>query len=97
MVAAVIKSYLEVDDGVACEISSGGGFDNPLFNGRYEIAGNGAAENFIDKLKLPAARQRFHLDPAVSKLPVAARLLLVPALNIRFPADGFPIGHFGSL
>ncbi len=97
VIAAVIKNYLEVDDGIACEISPGGRFNNSLFNGRYEIARNRAAENFIGKLKLPAARQWFHLDPAVSKLPMAARLLLVPALNIRFPADGFPIRHFGSL
>src|SRR6185503_11752218 len=55
------------------------------------------AENLILKLELGAARQGLHADPAVPELAVSARLLLVPALDVGFAADGLAIRNLGSL
>ena len=61
------------------------------------VLGNGAAENLVGELELRAARERFHLDPAIAELAVAAGLLLVPPLDVGKSANGLAIGNFGRL
>jgi hypothetical protein len=65
-----------------------------LFHRRNEVLGDGAAENLVGELEFGAARQRLHLDPAIAELPVAAGLLLVPALHVGLPANGLAIRNF---
>ena len=55
--------------------------------------GNRAAEDFVGELEVAAARQRFHLDPAIAELAVAAGLLLVAALDVGPAANGFAVGN----
>ena len=68
--------------GIAGEIAAHACFLDALFDGRNELPRNRAAENVVDELEVGAARQRLDLDLAVAELPVAAGLLLVPAVRL---------------
>src|SRR5581483_8336658 len=72
-------------------------FDDALFDGGHELARDCPAEDLVDELEAAAARQRLHLDLAVAKLAVPARLLLMPPLRIRLAANGLAVGNFRRL
>ena len=55
---------------------------------------NGAADDGVDKLKTLSPGQRFHLDPAVTKLTMTTGLFFVSSLNSDFLFYGFSIGDF---
>ena len=61
----------------------------PFSIGGNEVARNRAAENLVGELEFPAARQRLHANPAIAELPVAAGLLLVPALHVGASREWF--------
>ena len=95
VVAAVVDGGLEVDDRVAGEIAAGGGLDDALFDGGDEVAGDGAAEDFVAELEAAAAGQWLHANLAVAELAVAAGLLLVASRRLDLGADGLAVRHLG--
>src|SRR5207245_101781 len=92
---AVVENNSKIDDGKAGEIAARSGILDSLFNCGNIVLGDGAAENVVDELKLTAARQRLHLDFAITVLAVAAGLLLVASLDVGFAANGFAVGNLG--
>ena len=52
---------------------------------------NGPAKHRVREFEPGAARQRFHADPAIAELAVAAGLLFMAPLNVRRPPNGFPV------
>ena len=88
---------LKSTTGIAGEIAAGGRLDNALFDGGNEVAGDGAAEDFVAELEAAAAGQGLHANFAVAELAVAAGLLLVASLRLGLAADGFAIGNLGRL
>ncbi len=97
VIAAVVDGDLEVDDGVAGEVAAGGGLDDAFFDGGNEVAGDGAAEDFVGEFEAAAARQGLHADFAVAELAVTAGLLFVAAVRFGLAADGFEVGNLGRL
>ena len=63
-----------------------------FFDGRHEVAGDGAAEDLADELKL-LLFQRLDAHVDFGKLPSAAGLLLVAVLGITVLGDGLPVRH----
>src|SRR6185369_16220657 len=88
----VVDGDLEIDHGVAGQVSIGGSVHNALFHSRNEILGDRTSKNFIGELEIAATRERFHLDPAIAELAMTAGLLLVASLNVGPAANGFAIG-----
>ena len=82
VVAAVVDRRLEIDDRIAGQIAARGRLDDALLDRGNEVAGNGAAEDFVGELEAAAAGQRLHPDLAVAELAVAAGLLFVPSLGL---------------
>ena len=87
MVRTVEHRHAEIHHGEAGEIAAHACFLDALFDGRNELSRNRAAEDVVDELEVRSARQRLHLDLAVAELPVAAGLLLVPAVRLRCSLD----------
>ncbi len=54
----------------------------PFSTAGHELPRDRAAEDVVLELEVAAARQRLHADLAVAELPVAAGLLLVPAVRL---------------
>ena len=94
MIGAVVDGAFEISHGIASQKALFGGFDDAFFNGRYEVARNGAAEDFVGELEFFAAREWFHADPAIAELAVTAGLFLVAALHTGGAADGFAVRNF---
>ena len=95
-IAAVEDGGAEVDHGVAGEVAADGGFEDALFDGGDEVAGDGAAEDVVDELEAAAAREGFDADLAVAELAVASALFLVAAVAGGGGADGFAVGDLGG-
>ncbi len=93
VIRTVVEHHAEVHHGKSGQISARRRVLDSLFDGRNIVLRNRAAENVVHKLKLPAARQRLHLDLAIAVLPVAAGLLLVPPLHIGLAANRLPVRH----
>src|SRR5208283_5278993 len=85
------------DYGIAGEKAVGRRFHYALLDRGYEVSGNRAAKHFVGKLKLRAAFERLHADPAIAELPMSASLLLVASLDVGPAADRLAIGNLGSV
>ncbi len=62
-----------------------------------ELAGNGAADHFIDEFEPLAALERFDAQEHFPELPCAARLFLVAAMSLSLLRDRFPIRNAGRM
>jgi hypothetical protein len=82
VVGPVVEDGLEVDRRITGENALLAGFLEPLLDRGDEVARNGPAEDLVLELEILAARQGLELDPGVAELAPAARLLLVPALDV---------------
>ena len=94
VVRAVVEHHAEIHHGEAGQEAALGGFHNALLHGGDVVLGDGAAEDLVDEFELGAARERFHLDPAVAKLTVTAGLFLMAALDVGVTADGLAVRNF---
>ena len=95
VIAAVVDGGLEVDDGVAGEIAAGGGLDDALLDGGDEVAGDGAAEDFVGELEAAAAGQGSMRILQSPNWPWPPDLLFVAALGLGLGADGFAVRNLG--
>ena len=97
VVGAVVDGHLEVDHREAGEVAAQPGLLDALLDGRDELPRDGAAEDVVLEREVGAARQRLHADLAVAELPVAARLLLVPAVRLGAGGDRLAVGDARQL
>src|ERR1035437_7390488 len=93
VVGTVVDRDLEIHHGVAGQVAIRRRVHDALFHRGYEVLRNRTAKNLIGELEAGAARQRFHLDPAVAELPVTAGLFLVASLDIRLAANRLPVRY----
>src|SRR5206468_6438567 len=92
----VVKRDAEIDDRITGEIAALRSLDDAFFDSRYVVIGNRATENLVYEFEIGAARQRVHLDLAVTVLAMPTRLFFVAALHVGVAADGFAIRHLRS-
>ena len=95
VVAAVVDLHAKVHHLAAGQKAARCGFLHAFVNGRDILAGDDAAHDGVFKNIAGAARQAFHLNPAVAELPPAAGLFFVPPLHLALAPHGFAVGHLG--
>src|SRR5690606_18549460 len=88
VITPIYESYFEIDERIPCDGSRGGGLENPFFDRGPEVLRNGAAKDLVDPFKSGPAVERFKDHLAVPELAAAARLFLVPPLNLGRLRDG---------
>src|SRR5262249_18840998 len=92
-VLAVDESCLHVHDRVVCEDAVLYRALEAFLAARDELSRDDAADDRVFELEAVIVRHRFEIDVADAELPVAARLLLLLALDVRRPsADRLAIG-----
>jgi hypothetical protein len=89
----VVEAHLHVNHGVAGDVPSRHGLDNPLLHRGDELTRDGAADDAVLELEARTARQRGELDPRVPELPPAAGLLFVAPLRLGRARDGLHERH----
>src|SRR5215210_6468560 len=79
---AVVEAHLHVHHGVAGDVPSRHGLDDPLLHRGDELARDGTADDAVLELEARTAGQRGELDPRIPELAPAAGLFLVAALGL---------------
>src|SRR5688500_9935754 len=82
VIAAIDERHLEVDKRIASDRAAGSGLDDAFFDRRAEILRHGTAKDLINPLKTSTPIEGFKYYLAIAKLPAAARLFLVPTLDL---------------
>ena len=93
VITAVDEGHLKINKRVTGNGTAGGCLDNAFLDRRAEILRHCTAKDLIHPLKSGPALQRFKNDLAIAKLSAAARLFLVPALDLDLLGDGFLVRY----
>ena len=93
VVLPVLQSDAEIDHREAGQVALLARVLDPLLDRGDVLARDRAAEDLVDELEVGAARQRLDRDLAVGELPMASRLLLVPAVRVRGLRDRLAVRH----
>src|SRR5438105_3727612 len=97
VIRAIVKNHSEIHHRESGQVAALGGFDDAFLYRGNVVLGNGAAEDVVDELKIAAARQRLHLDLAITVLAVASGLLFMAALHVGSAPDSLAIRDFRRL
>ena len=92
----VVERGLEVGQRIARDDALGGGLADALLDAREEALRDGAADDPLGELDA-AVRVRLELQPDVAEHPVAAGLLLVPAVDLGRAPDGLLVRDPGRV
>ena len=91
MVLSVVHRYLDIDDGVAVDAAGCHRLHDALLNRGDELPWNRSALDLVYEREPLTRRHRTDDEVADAVLPMASRLLFVPALSVGAPRDCFPV------
>src|SRR5215217_5797316 len=83
----IVEADLHVHYRIAGQSALVHRLDDPLLDRRYELAGDGAADDGVFELEPRATGQGRDFDPRVPKLPATAGLLFVASLGLGGARD----------